>query len=236
MTGRPADNPLDALRTVAVGLGDLLPEVVFVGGAAAPLLISDIGSEGIRPTDDVDLIIRADGYGAYGRLGERLRSLGFAPDTSEGAPLCRFQYEGIPVDVMPTSGAALGFTNRWYRYAVESAESVDLDGVTVRVASAVAFVATKLEAFRSETRRHAGDVLASHDLEDLVAVLDGRPLFESEFSVVPGDVREFVTEALADLLADHDFIGAIEGHLPPGPTRTERARRIIAMMQRLTET
>jgi len=34
------------------------------------------------------------------------------------------------------------------------------------------FIATKLEAFRG---RGGGDVVTSHDLEDIVMVIDGRP-------------------------------------------------------------
>src|SRR4028119_950961 len=32
-----------------------------------------------------------------------------------GAPLCRWQYEGISIDVMPCDESVLGFSNRWYK-------------------------------------------------------------------------------------------------------------------------
>ncbi|MEM1117063.1 MAG: hypothetical protein AAF845_16365 [Bacteroidota bacterium] len=127
-------DPLLALQTVARGLGPLLQEVTFVGGAVTPLLVTDIGSEGIRPTDDVDLIVDAPTRSGYDRLGAVLRARSFRHDTSDGAPICRHVYEGVAVDVMPVDPDILGFSNRWYRYALESAEWADLgDGIAIRV-------------------------------------------------------------------------------------------------------
>lgn len=54
-------------------------------------------------------------------------------------------------DLMPVQPDVLGFSNRWYPYAVETAVPVDLgNGVTIRLVAAVAFVATKLEAFAGQ--------------------------------------------------------------------------------------
>ena len=40
------------LETAAVRLGDLLREVVFVGGATLDLMVSDEGAAPVRPTTD----------------------------------------------------------------------------------------------------------------------------------------------------------------------------------------
>lgn len=233
----PDPNPLDALATVADGLGPLLHEVAFVGAAAAPLMISDLGSEGIRPTDDIDLIVGAYSRREYSRLEEALRERGFRNDTSDGAPLCRYVYSGVPVDVMPISEEVLGFSNRWYRFALDTAVWMDLPhGARGRVVTPVAFVATKLEAFRSPTRAYGGDLLASHDLEDVLTVLDGRPGFDQEVAQAPAEVRSYLQDAFASLLADPDFVGAIVGHLPAGPTQEARARALLAMLSRIVTT
>jgi hypothetical protein len=66
------------------------------------------------------------------------------------------------------------------------AELVRLDaGTVIRSITAPYFLATKLEAFQS---RGKGDVFASHDLEDVIAVIDGRPAITEE-TKPPG--REF---------------------------------------------
>lgn len=71
---------------------------------------------------------------------------------------------------MPSEGKVLGFTNRWYELAMRSAISHALPGnVSVRLISAPAFIASKLEAFHD---RGQEDFLLSHDIEDIIAVVD----------------------------------------------------------------
>jgi hypothetical protein len=40
---------------------------------------------------------------------------GLQETTESDAPLCRWQYEGISIDVMPCDESVLGFSNRWYK-------------------------------------------------------------------------------------------------------------------------
>lgn len=69
----------------------------------------------------------------------------------------------LKVDFMPDASSILGFTNRWYSSAIESATEVPLkSGVLIRVVEPVHFIATKLEAYLG---RGNGDLLVSHDVE-----------------------------------------------------------------------
>ena len=104
-------------------------------------------------------------------LSDRLRNLGLAEDNSEGAPLCRWRQGDVIVDVMPTDESILGFSNRWYPMAIDTAQHLDIAGHRVRIVTPALFIATKLEAFHG---RGGDDVFASHDLEDIIAVVDGR--------------------------------------------------------------
>jgi len=102
------------LQTVANGLKELKEEVVFVGGAVAELYASDPAASDIRPTQDVDCVIELSSRLEHKRLEENLRRKEFENDTSPGAPICRWIYNDIKVDVMPTDCDILGFSNRWY--------------------------------------------------------------------------------------------------------------------------
>ena len=74
---------------------------------------------------------------------------------------------------MPTDPKILGFGNRWYQAAMEHSEKIQLpNDKAIQMVSAPYFLITKLEAFDG---RGNGDYLLSHDIEDLIAVLDGRP-------------------------------------------------------------
>lgn len=84
-----AQNPNIELLLLAVSqLGDLVDEMVFIGGCATGLLITDAAAPPIRATKDVDAIVQVTTKADYYKLSERLRVQGFVEDTSDGAPLC----------------------------------------------------------------------------------------------------------------------------------------------------
>jgi hypothetical protein len=147
------------LIETAKRLGPLLDELVFVGGAVTGLLVTDSPAGEPRVTVAVDAIAEILSYADYAAFGDRLRSLGFSEDASEGAPVCRWVQQSVILDVMPLDEHLLGFSNRWYRAAMEAAVihriSADLD---IRVVTAPYFLATKFEAFR---RRGQVDLFAS---------------------------------------------------------------------------
>jgi hypothetical protein len=223
---RPDDPNLPQLRQVARALGDLREACVFLGGAVVGLLLTDPLASGIRSTRDVDSVVNA-GRGAYQKIEQALRARGFVPDP-ESNIICRWVHResGTLFDLMPVEPEVLGFTNRWYRYAIETAQAVDLDGgLTIRLVGAVAFVATKLEAFAAPDRG-AGDILGSHDLEDILTVVDGRAELATELAAAPADVREAVATAFASLLARPDFANVLPGLL----AEPERAPVVLARM------
>jgi hypothetical protein len=204
---------LKMLLTVARRLGSLASEAAFVGGAVLELLATESGAPAPRPTDDVDIVVELASPGEYARLVERLRGLGFREDQSEGAPLCRWLVEGIAVDVMPTDASVLGFTNRWYAGALAHAERREVQpGLVILLVTPAFFLGTKLEAFSG---RGNGDHAASHDIEDFIAVVDGRADIVEQVAAAPGDLRTYLADSAGRLLGNRAFIDAVPGHLPP---------------------
>jgi hypothetical protein len=121
------DVNLAMVKQVAELLGPLLPKVVFLGGAATGLLITDEAAPEVRPTKDVDVIVEILSRSDYYKLEDTLRSLGFAQSMEEDAPLCRWMIGGIKVDVMPTDDKILGFSNKWYSPAIKNATELYLE-------------------------------------------------------------------------------------------------------------
>jgi hypothetical protein len=221
-----ADDPNRAmLRLVAEQLGSLRDEVVFVGGTTLGLLLTDEAAPSPRPTKDVDLVVRAGSPAAYHHeLRPRLLRLGFTELIAPSAPICAWMVQGIRVDIMSIDASAFGFTNRWYVDAIRSPLEVGLEGIGIRVVSSVYFMATKLEAFLGRGGR---DFYASHDLEDIVALVDGRPELVAEVAEEGGAVAEFIGATVADLLSEPDFINALPGHVvDPGRHRVVRERLV----------
>lgn len=220
------------LEVVAERLGeDLREEMVFVGGAVAGLLITDPAMPAIRPTDDVDLVCRAVVLGDYHRVETALRARGFVQDMRPEAPICRWQVGPVVVDVMPPLEEILGFANRWYPLALETAVGVELpSGRAIRLIAAPVFLATKLEAFAG---RGQGDFLFSHDLGDLIAVVDGREVLLDECRASPQALRAYLAERLQALLAQPAFRDAMPGHLPGDAASQERLPELLEKLRHL---
>lgn len=223
-----ADDPnLPYLRHIAEALGELREQVVFVGGAVAGLLVTDPLADGVRATRDVDAVVNAN-RAMFHRIEEAVAQRGFARDVHSDV-ICRWVHKesGVLFDLMPVQPEVLGFSNRWYPYAVETAEPTELSpGVTIRLVSAVAFVATKLEAFAG---RGGGDFLSSHDIEDVLNIVDGREELTSEMAAAPAELRQAVAAAFQGLLSNPDFANVLPGLIAEPERAGLVAQRLKAM-------
>lgn len=225
-----------AIAQVSQHLKDLADQVVYLGGTVVPLLVTDPVIMRFRETLDVDLIIELASRTAHAELEETLRDLNFTHDTSPGAPICRWRIDGRTVDIMPTDENILGFSNRWYSLALETATPIQFpDGPNVRIISPVAFIATKLEAFRSPSRQYHDDYFASHDLEDLLTVIDGRTQLDEEIAASSAEVRAFIYAGIRHFMEEPDFRDALPGHVEAGPTNAARTAILLDRLERLSD-
>lgn len=216
---------LAMIELVASRLGRLRDNVVFLGGAATALLITDAAAPDVRSTMDVDVIVEVTSMLDYYRLAEELRSLGFAEDSGEDAPLCRWRVGGIAVDIMPTDEKILGFSNKWYLPALQHAVIREIaGGIQIWLVSATFFLATKIEAFHG---RGNGDFMASHDMEDIISLIDGRAEINAEVLRAHEDVRRFLASNFNEFITNNDFLGALPGHLLPDPASQQRIPVIL---------
>lgn len=222
-------NPNLALLSSAAGmLKPLLDELVFVGGCTTGLLITDEAAAAVRPTKDVDVVTELSSYVSYLQLSDRLRQLGFREDTSEGAPVCRWRVEDLILDVMPDDEGTLGFTNRWYKQVLQTSDRQQIaDELVIRVVNAPYFVGTKLEAFKG---RGEGDFQASHDLEDLISVVDGRSTIVDEIRSAEPDLANYVRSEISFLLGNEDFKAALPGFLMPDEASQRRLPILLARL------
>jgi hypothetical protein len=223
------DPNLRLLEEAATKLAPFLREIVFVGGVTLGLLITDKAAAPIRSTDDVDVIAEILTYVDYIAFSERLRKAQFREDTSEEPLTCRWFHGKLKLDVLALSKEVLGYTNIWYEGALNNAISFVLPGgQPIRVITAPYFLGTKMEAFRG---RGQMDFLASRDLEDFVAVIDGRSTILKEIADSPSDVREYLAEAAKSLLSESRFLDAVPGFvLDHG-----RVPLILERMNKLTQ-
>lgn len=222
MTTRPM------LIHVATELGGLAAEVVFTGGATISEYVDDVLIEGIRPTKDVDLVVELAARSEYYAFMSRLDELGWGHPQLEGDhPICRRRTpSGVLVDVMPSGIDVLGFSNPWYASGFGRLIRVPIsERVPIRIFPADVLLASKIEAFRGRGR---GDWYGSHDLEDIVTVLEGRTTIVGEVAAAPETVRAFVTNWMLELTRLPDCGQVLEAHLHPSLARIGRLEVLAA--------
>jgi hypothetical protein len=130
---------------------------------------------------------------------------------------------------MPLDEKVLGFSNRWYKTAMLAADRVMLEpSLQIRIVSAPCFLATKLEAYK---RRGGGEYLGSHDLEDLISVVDGRPSLADELQAASEDLRAYVAAEIGALLEDPRFVDALPGHLLPDAASQARIGLVLRRLR-----
>lgn len=215
------------VEIVARRLGALRRECVFVGGATVPLFLTEECAPP-RSTKDVDVIVELSTRAAYYAFSDKLRQCGFQEDT-EANILCRWKLEDLIVDVMPTEPAILGFSNQWYAPAIAHAQNYSLAAdLDIRLVTAAYFIATKIEAFGG---RGLGDFLSSRDIEDIVAVIDGRAELRDEIAEATPQLQRFIAEHFAVWLSNGDFLDALAGHLLPDAASQNRLPLLVNRME-----
>ncbi|HKF81485.1 MAG TPA: nucleotidyl transferase AbiEii/AbiGii toxin family protein [Solirubrobacterales bacterium] len=200
------------LERAAEELHPFLEEVAFVGGATIALWITDRGAPEPRVTKDVDLVVEVASRTAWYRFEERLRAHGLRNDASSPV-ICRWRAgssgDELVIDVMPGDASILGFENRWQRPALDHAKTLPLpSGQQIRAISPPYLMATKLEAWNGRGR---GDHLRSHDLEDIVTLVDGRAEVLGEVDEASSGLRAFLSREVTQLLEHTRFLDLIDG-------------------------
>jgi hypothetical protein len=216
---------------VARHLEDLLQKMVFAGGAVTGLLITDPAFPDVRPTIDIDVIVEVISLTDYYKLQQRLREKGFRESMEDGV-ICRWKFREILVDFMPTDERILGFSNRWYAEAFRNARNFSIEGLTLRLIGAPYFLGTKLEAFYG---RGKSDYMVSHDMEDFIAVIDGRLEIVGEILASDEKIKNYLADHCKQLLENDEFLDALPAHLPPDQASQQRVPIIEDRMRLIAE-
>ena len=200
---------IEMIQIVAQAFKNFEESVVFVGGATVSLYLNLDVAEEVRPTEDVDVIVEITSTIEYSKLSEKLLKLKFNPDTSKGAPICRWKYLGITVDIMPVDKNILGFSNIYYKDAFNVYKTVNLpNGGSINILPLPYFLLTKLEAFQN---RGIDDPRFSKDLEDIIAILNnGKDL--GEIDLYP-EIKDQLISKLKALFENKSCLEAIRGFL-----------------------
>lgn len=219
---------LEVIRKIAIALGAMNEQVVYVGGATVSLYINDPAADDVRPTKDLDISLAIASLGELEVIRKQLIRKGFK-QSPEDDIICRFRYEDIKVDVMSTKAVGWAPANPWFASGFAQKEIIEIEDQKIQILPLPYFLASKFSAFND---RGAIDPRTSHDLEDIVYVLDNRMDIVEKLAKVPDDVRSYLADQLQRILDDRVMQEAILGNLFY-ETREERYQRIIKCIKQI---
>ncbi|OQW53714.1 MAG: hypothetical protein A4S09_06600 [Proteobacteria bacterium SG_bin7] len=226
------DPNIEVLRTVLHKLEDLADDLVFIGGSVIGLYIKDKNVTDIRPTKDIDCVVKVTSRTQYESLSKKLRAKGFNEDMQSDVN-CRFRSGSLILDVMPTDKKILGFANRWYEPGIENSTYLNLDKkLRVRVFSIPYLIATKVEAFKG---RGNGDFRFSSDIEDIVTLFDGNSDISDQISSAPDEVKKYLHSEFKIWLGSDEFLESISGHISDRQNVKGRKNIVVGRIKKIVE-
>ena len=202
---------------------------VFAGGGIVQLLITDPAAPPASLTKDVDAVLEVASYTDYTEIEEALRIAGLTQSFQDEAAIVAWQWKGVRIDILPHRAIPLiATTNRWFPFVLEDAVRHEIDaGRFAWIASAPTFIATKFEAFFS---RGEDDFLKSKDMEDILAVVDGRAELPSELHRAPREAAMFVRKCFSEILSRRVFRDCLPYLVPDDGREQVVLRRLESMV------
>lgn len=173
------------LKDIALALGYLKDQVVFVGGATVGLYIDDKAAPEPQPSEDIDCVVEIATYGEWCDFEKILRQKGF-----------------LDTDLK-------GYGNPWFKEGLENSVAVTIEELSVKIFKLEHFVAAKLKAFND--RGATGDIRFSQDLEDLTELIDGCTKFEQTILKSEVKVKTFIVNEFSKFLIGSKYREAMYG-------------------------
>lgn len=142
-------------------------------------------------------------------LREDLSKKGFK-QSHEDNVICRFRFEDIKIDVMATKAIGWAPANPWFASGFKSAQSIEVNGKSIKILTLPYFLATKFSAFYE---RGGKDPRFSHDFEDIVYLLNYTSNFQELIIDSDLKVQKYLKGAFLNILNDDLLQEAILGNI-----------------------
>ena len=115
----------------------------------------------------------------------------------------------------------------------KNSKRIELEpNLEIQIVTTPYFLGTKLEAFFGRGR---GDYLASHDMEDIINVINGRVEIIEDIKNSEPNLKDSIIKSLQGFLNDELFLEALPGHLLPDQASQGRRSIIIERMEKIID-
>jgi hypothetical protein len=112
---------------------------------------------------------------------------------------------------MATEDGPLGPANRWYKIGFENLWTAKAKDQEIKILSAPCYLATKFEAFNDR----GSDYRTSHDIEDIIYVLDNRVGIVEEIQNDDYRIASFIKEQLQKIISKGMIQEVLMAHIHP---------------------
>lgn len=212
---------LKVVEKVAIALGEINNDVIYIGGAVVSLYVTDDGAEQPRPTKDIDISVQISTYSQMEQLREELAKKKIFPASNETV-MYRYSYKDILIDFIPYEETPLGPTNSWLKPGFEKSYSVLIGNIEIKILPVSFYLATKWEAYKSR----GNDPRMSPDFEDIIYIIDNNLDLVDEVKDAEIKVQLFLKEMASEILSHPYRNEIIECHLNPY-TSNERKTLVL---------
>jgi len=96
----------------------------------------------------------------------------------------------IPIDIMAIGDSPIEHANKWYEIGFNNLNDVMVKNQKIKILSAPCFLATKFTAFNDR----GTDYRTSHDIEDIIYVMDNRIHIVKEIQKDDMRIQQFLKE------------------------------------------
>ena len=134
------------------------------------------------------------------------------------------------MQVVKRDGRKVEFDKVKIKSAISNATKRILsDNLQIQIVSAPYLIATKIEAFKN---RGMMDYMLSHDLEDIITVIDGRAEIVDEIVNADSKVKNYLSSSFIDIIKDKKFHDALPGHLMQyGTVYQDRVNQVLKRIE-----
>ncbi|SMN17286.1 hypothetical protein CRYPA_1233 [uncultured Candidatus Thioglobus sp.] len=217
---------IGVVAEIAEALKEFKDQVIFVGGSVVSLYTDDPAADDIRPTADIDITVKLMNQGNYLQIQKHLSGLGFKLDMA-GHSVCSYKYKDIPVDIMSTEDMLLIPSTKWFKLGLTTLQTVQANNIDIQILSAPYFLATKFKAFNDRS----ADYRTSHDIEDVIYILDNRINIANEINQADLKVKEFIKSEFQKIIDNNALEEIIAAHVHPLVIE----QRQVIIMDKLTQ-
>ncbi|WP_373517166.1 nucleotidyl transferase AbiEii/AbiGii toxin family protein [Pricia sp.] len=199
----------EVIKKIALTLGELNNDVIYVGGATVSLYINDPAADDVRPTRDIDISLQILSIPQLEEIRELLVDKGFKQSADLGV-ICRFKLDDILIDVMSTKAVGWAPANQWFADGFDQRETVLIDEIQIQIMPLPYFLASKFSAF---TDRGGSDPRYSKDFEDITYILNNRMDWHEVLINSEANVKEFLARRLQKINDSSMLQEAMRGNL-----------------------